>query len=185
MSLFRNVDVWSSSVGSTGYLNPGTPGRVNFQDRILTDVVTNNPDYVLFAGGINDNTITTNAATAAALQAACVNCYQTIQSNLPNCKIIVLGPFLPGTPGPPSIFLVNNAISNACQTVGIGNNYIDTLSDPWVTGVWNQPGSGNAVNYTLSDGTHPTGAGAWNIAYHVAGELARRFPEFEVREKTR
>ena len=185
MSLFRNVDVWSSSVGSTGYLNPGTPGRVDFQSRILSDVVPNSPDYVLFAGGINDNTITTNAAAAAALQAACVNCYQTIQSNLPNCKIIVLGPFWAGTPGPASIFLVNNAISNACQTAGIGGNYIDTLSDPWVTGTWNQPGSGNAVNYTLSDGTHPTQAGAWNIAYHVASELARRFPELEVREKTR
>jgi len=185
MTLFRNVDVWSSSVGSTGYINPGTPGRVNFQDRIGTDVVSNQPDYVLFAGGINDNTLTTNAASASALTAACVNCFQMIQNQLPNCKIVVLGPFWPGTPGPPSIFLVNNAISNACQTVGIGSNYVDTLADPWVTGVWNQPGSGSAVNYTLSDGTHPTQAGSWNIAYHVAGELARRFPEFEVREKTR
>ena len=172
-------------MGSTGYINPGTPGRVDFQSRIGTDVVTNQPEYVLFAGGINDNTLTTNAAAAAALTAACINCYQTIQNQLPNCKIIVLGPFWPGTPGPPSIFLVNNAISNACQTVGIGSNYIDTLADPWVTGTWNQPGSGSAVNYTLSDGTHPTQAGSWNIAYHVAGELARRFPELVPREKTR
>jgi len=185
MSLFRNVDVWSSSVGSTGYLNPGTPGRVNFQDRLVADVVSNAPDYVLFAGGINDNTLMTNSAAAGALQAACLNCYQTIRSNLPNCKIIVLGPFWPRTPDTTSIFLVNNTISNACQVAGIGSNYIDTLSNPWVTGVWNQPGSGNAVIYTLSDGTHPTGQGAWNLAYHVATELARRFPEFDPREKTR
>jgi len=185
MSLFRNIDVWSSSVGSTGYLNPGTAGRVNFQDRIVADVVTNLPDYVLFAGGINDNTLTTNGATANALRDACLNCYQTLQSNLPNCKIIVLGPFWPRTPDVPSIHLVNNAISNACQLAGIGSNYIDTISNPWITGVWNQPGSGNAVRYTLSDGTHPTSAGAWNIAYHVAAELTPRFPELDAREKTR
>jgi hypothetical protein len=185
MQLFRNVDVWSSSVGATGYLNPGPTGRVNFPSRIGPDIISNQPDYVLFAGGINDNTMVTNGTSAAALQAACVSCYQAIQSQLPNCKIIVLGPFWPGTPGPPSIYLVNNAISNACQIVGIGSNYIDTLSDPWVTGVWNQLGSGSAVRYTLSDGTHPTGEGAWNLAYHVATELARRFLEFQPREPVR
>lgn len=185
MGLFRNLEVWSSSVGSTGYLNPGTPGRVNFQDRLEADVLAHQPDYVLFAGGINDNTITTNSAGAAALQSACLNSYQIIQSNLPNCKIIVLGPFWPRSPNVPSIYLVNNAISNACQLAGIGGNYIDTISNPWVTGVWNQPGSGNATRYTFSDGTHPTGEGAWNIAYHVAAELARRFPDLDPREKTR
>ena len=70
-------------------------------------------------------------------------------------------------------------------TAGIGSNYIDTLSDPWVTGVWNQPGSGNAVVYTSGDGTHPTQAGQWNIAYHVASELAKRFPEFQPRSGRR
>jgi len=187
ITLFQNVDVWSSAVGSTGYLNSGTAGRTNFEGRIFPDIIANNPEYVLFAGGINDNTITTNQAASAALYNACLWCYQAIQNNLPNCKIIVLGPFWPRTPDPgtPSLYLVNSAISNACLSAGIINNYIDTLSDPWVTGIWNQPGSGNAVNYTSSDGTHPTQAGAWNLAYHVAGEISRRFPELQPRRKTR
>ncbi|MBC8002846.1 MAG: SGNH/GDSL hydrolase family protein [Opitutaceae bacterium] len=185
MSLFWNLDVWPSAVGSTGYLNPGTVGRVNFQDRILADVVPNRPDYVVFAGGINDNTITTNSTAADALRDACLNCYRIIQTNLPNCKIIVLGPFWPRTPDTPSIYRVNGAISNACFSAGIISNYVDTLADPWVTGIWHQPGSGNAVHYTSPDGTHPTSAGAWNIAYHVAAELARRFPDLQPREKVR
>jgi hypothetical protein len=182
-SLFYNLDVWSSSVGTTGYLNPGTPGRVNARDRIMNDVVNYQPDYVLFAVGINDNSITTNQAAETDLYNACLACYQTIQTNLPGCRIIALGPFWPRTPDTPSIFMVNEAISNACMTAGISSNYVDTLSDPWVTGVWNQPGSGTAVNYTSGDSTHPTGAGHWNIACRVAAELARRFPELHSREK--
>jgi lysophospholipase L1-like esterase len=147
----------------------------------MTDVVANNPEFVLFAGGINDTPLATNAVGALALQNSCLACYQMIQSNLPNCKVIALGPFWPRTPIDPQAYLVNGAISNACVLAGIGANYIDTLSDPWVTGQWNQPGSGNAVNYTSRDGTHPTWAGAWNIASHVAAELGRRFPELQTR----
>jgi lysophospholipase L1-like esterase len=188
MSLFQNLDVWASAVGSTGYVNPGTDGRTNFQARIFPDVITNSPEFVLFAGGLNDNQGTTNAATSNTLYSVCLNLYQTVQSSLPNCKIVVLGPFWPRTPPGQStdkIFTVNAAISNACVAAGIGANYIDTLSDPWVTGVWNQPGSGNAVIYTSGDGTHPTQAGHWNIAYHVASELAKRFPELQPRSGRR
>jgi lysophospholipase L1-like esterase len=187
MSLFQNLDVWASAVGSTGYVNPGPTGRTNFQGRVYPDVIANNPEYVLFAGGINDSSATTNQASSDALSNACLWTYEAIQSNLPNCKIVVLGPFAPRSPnaGDTSTHLVNSAISNACFTAGIITNYIDTVANPWITGIWNQPGSGNAVNYTSSDGTHPTFAGAWNIAYHVAAELARRFPELSPKEKTR
>lgn len=182
MSLFRNLDVWSSGVGSTGYVNPGTGGRTNFQARIVPDVITNSPEYVLFAGGINDSQLTTNAVASNTLYSACLNLYQTVQSNLPACRLVVLGPFWSRTPPAlptDSIYTVNAAISNACVDAGIASNYIDTLSDPWVTGVWNQPDSGNAVVYTSADGTHPTQQGHWNLAYHIASELAKRFPELQ------
>jgi len=188
MSLFRNIDVWASAVGSTGYLNPGTTGRTNFTGRLATDVIANNPDYVLFAGGINDSQWTTNASGSNAFYSACLTSYTTVQSSLPACKIVVLGPFWPGTPPADHnhpIYVVNGAISNACQTAGIGASYVDTLADPWVTGTWNAPGSGNAVVYTSNDGTHPTAAGQWNLAYHVASELAKRFPELQLRSNLR
>jgi len=188
MSLFENVDVWASAVGSTGYINNGTTGRTNFQARLLSDVIPNNPEYVLFAGGINDTSMLTNSAMSNSLFSACLLSYQSVQANLPGAKIVVLGPFWPRTPSTslsdPTV-QANAAISNACFSAGISSNYVDTLSDPWVTGTWNQPGSGNAVNYTSSDGTHPTWAGAWNLAYHVAGQLTRRFPELTPRAKTR
>jgi hypothetical protein len=186
MTLFQNVDVWSSAVGATGYINNGTSTRTNFQGRIFSDVISNAPEYVLFAGGINDSSMMTNSAMSNTLYGACLSVYQTTQAALPSTKIIALGPFWPRTPNPSDpAFQANAAISNACFSAGIATNYIDTLSDPWVTGVWNQPGSGNAVNYTSSDGTHPTLAGAWNLAYHVASQLARRFPELQPRAKTR
>jgi lysophospholipase L1-like esterase len=179
MSLFDNLDVWASAVGSTGYLNPGTPGRTNFLSRIAYDVSAFSPEFVLFAGGINDASLTSNQLAQATLQQACLDCYQLIQSNVPGCKIVALGPFWPRTPIDPAAYMVNGAISNACQLAGISGCYIDTLSDPWVTGQWNIPGSGNAVVYTSSDGTHPTSAGAWNLASHVAAALSSRFPELQ------
>ncbi len=188
MSLFQNLDVWASAVGSTGYLNPGTSGRVNFQARLFPDVITNSPDYVLFAGGINDNDWITNSASSNALFTACLNMYTAVESNLPNSKIVVLGPFWPRTPSTDltdPIHTISYAISNACFAAGIGGNYIDTLSDPWVTGEYDQPGSGNATVYTSGDGTHPTPAGQWNIAYHVASELAKRFSELQTRPAQR
>jgi lysophospholipase L1-like esterase len=188
MRLIQNVDVWASAVGSTGYVNQGTIGRTNFQARIFPDVITNSPDYVVFAGGINDIAGTTNAASSNLLYSTCLNIYQEVRSSLPACKIVVLGPFWPRTPPTDlsdPVYAVNGAISNACVDAGIGSNYIDTISDPWVTGVWNQPGSGNAVYYTSADGTHPTQEGHWNIAYHVASELTKRFPELQPRSAVR
>jgi lysophospholipase L1-like esterase len=188
MRLFNNLDTWASGVGASGYINPGTSGRTNFQGRIFPDVVANNPEYVLFAGGINDQEWTTNAASSNALYTACVSMYTEVQTNVPGCKVVVLGPFWPGTPpADPNhpVHTVAAAISNACFTVGISSNYIDTLSDPWVTGVYNQPGSGNATVYTSGDSTHPTAAGHWNLAYHVASELAKRFPELQPRPAQR
>src|SRR5262249_18520887 len=95
MSLFENVDVWASAVGSTGYLNNGTTGPMNFQARLLSGVISNHPEYVLFAGGINDTGMLTNSAMSNSLFSACVSSYQTVQASLPRAKIVVLGPFWP------------------------------------------------------------------------------------------
>jgi lysophospholipase L1-like esterase len=176
MQLFRNLDVWGSGVGGTGYVSSGVPGggRTNFQGRVVADVVANHPDYVLVAGGINDTGTPSNQVFAAAAEL-----FATLKTNLPAAKIMVVGPWWPRQADPvgdANVFATMYAISNACATVGV-TQFIDNLSDSWITGVYNQPGSGNAVNYTGSDGTHPTPAGHWYLAYRLANAIDSLLPE--------
>src|SRR5262249_36638011 len=144
MQLFKNLDVWASGVGSTGYISSGTTGRTNFQGRVMADVVANRPDYVLVAGGIDDTANSSNCVYVAATKL-----YFTIKTNLPATKIFVVGPWWPRSPVDANGLRTMYAISNACVRAGV-TQFIDNLSDPWITGYYNQPGSGNAVNYTSS-----------------------------------
>jgi lysophospholipase L1-like esterase len=179
MQLFKNLDVWASGVGSTGYISPGTAGRTNFQGRVMADVIANRPEYVLVAGGINDTSNSSNDVYTAATQL-----YLTIRTNLPATKIFVVGPWWPRSPVDPNALRTMYALSNACVTAGI-TQFIDNLSDPWITGYYSLPGSGNAVNYTSSDGTHPTPAGHWYLAYRLAGEIGPSLPELIPADGTR
>jgi lysophospholipase L1-like esterase len=80
-------DTWSSGLGGTGYINPGSGGRVKFRDRVATDVIAYSPDVVVVEGGINDysNSKATIKTEATAL-------YQQIRAGLPAALIVVLSP---------------------------------------------------------------------------------------------
>lgn len=80
-------DVTPSGIGSTGYLNPGI-GTTNFRDRVQNDVIDQNPDIVVVAGGINDR-----GYTATALQAEAELLFAAIRAGLPNAVLIVVSPF--------------------------------------------------------------------------------------------
>jgi lysophospholipase L1-like esterase len=82
-------DVWASGVGGTGYLNPGSGGRVKFRDRLVNDVTSQNPQIVIWAGGINDQA----TYTAAQIQAEATACYQAVQAALPGVPQIVFSPW--------------------------------------------------------------------------------------------
>ena len=84
-------DVWASGVGGTGYLNPGTAGRVKFRDRLANDVIPFAPQIVMWAGGLNDQ----GTYTAANIQAEALACYQAIQAGIPGVVQVVLSPFWP------------------------------------------------------------------------------------------
>jgi GDSL-like Lipase/Acylhydrolase family len=83
-------DVAQSGVGSTGYLAPGTGGKVKFRDRVTNDVINLNPDIVIVAGGINDS----SSYTAAAIQTEAAALFAAIQAGVPKrhdyCGVAVL-----------------------------------------------------------------------------------------------
>jgi len=80
-------DVTPSGIGSTGYLNPGID-TTNFRDRVQNDVIDQNPDIVVVAGGINDRSY-----SASALQTEAETLFAEIKAGLPNVVLIVISPF--------------------------------------------------------------------------------------------
>jgi lysophospholipase L1-like esterase len=170
--LLPALDVWSLGSGGTGYSNTDNGQRLDFPNRMQVDVISNQPNYVLLAGGINDASYPTNQ-----LWGSVTNTIGQIVAGSPGTTLFALGPWWPRSPVDPKAINVGIVISNAMAIYGLGSNYIDNLTGaggPWITGVYNVPGSGNAVQYISSDSTHPTSAGHSYLAQRLAVELINR-----------
>jgi lysophospholipase L1-like esterase len=193
MQMYLNLDVWSSGSGGTGY-NATNSGRPNFLGRLQSDVITNNPDYVLFMGGFNDGadhapyatqtdpktgTIPNYTGASNDLFVAACACYSNIQRSLPNCEIIVAQMYCPH---PISNYLAQQwslgalkAAEAACNVT----NIIDMNTDPWLYGTGNagaMTGDGDCDVYLSGDNVHPTVAGQNYLAHRVAAQLAPMIP---------
>lgn len=73
-------DVGTAAVGGTGFMNPGSGGRVKFRDRLQADIIAFAPDIVIYQGSINDIPTYTAAQIAAELTA----CILQVRTALPN-----------------------------------------------------------------------------------------------------
>lgn len=118
------VDAWSAGKGSTGYLNPGT--HVKFRDR-LSDITDNNPDVIVWAGGINDYA----NYTAAAIGAEALACFQAAAAALPGVQQIVLSPFWPRgfSTFSPNLLATADAIEASAEAAGA--IFLDLLRMPF------------------------------------------------------
>lgn len=106
--------------GGTGYLNPGTGGRVKFRDRFLSDVVAFDPARVFFAGGINDANRegSSPSYTAAMTYAEALLLFDLAKSELPNAEIGVFSPWCAtGVTG--SLLAHSLAIKQAAEESGL------------------------------------------------------------------
>lgn len=168
-------EVTSASIGSTGYVTPGTYWKV--ADHLAADLALEPYDVIAFAAGINDGGQSTATITANALA-----CFQTARATYPFAPIIVFGSF-GGSTGPSATWIgVENAIAAAVTSLGDPNTYfvpINTAPTPWIygTGYVNAPqNNGNSDFYTGatngSDNTHPTPVGHLYLG-RVAAQAVR------------
>jgi lysophospholipase L1-like esterase len=99
--LTAGLDAWPSGVGATGIVNDygGLDGRRKFRDRLSTDVIPFAPDVVVIAGGLNDSELVADGTvTPSQYRAEYDALIEAIRTNLPTARIVVLGPFCPGSP---------------------------------------------------------------------------------------
>lgn len=160
-------DMWRQGRGGTGYITPGS--FAVFRDRVAGDVTPWEFNELIIWGGFNDSTGSQpEIATAADLL------YETVQSALPSCEVIVAGCWSPT--GTPSTGQANTNATLRAAALAAGLPFIDVQSGEvldatgavvasqgkWITGTGNAgspAGNGNADVYISSDGIHPNDAG--------------------------
>lgn len=81
-------DVWSSGLGSTGYITKAS--KATYRERLVHDVVENNPDVVIFTGGIND---IYSFCTYESVYDECMLLFSQAKQLMPNALIVVFSPF--------------------------------------------------------------------------------------------
>lgn len=169
-----------SGVGGTGYVNPSSDsGRVKIFDRLDNDVISLNPNYVIFCAGINDSSYT----DVATFKTNADSCFKKVLTELPNAKVIIVSPWWPHTPTE-NILKFNEGLKD----VALSNNlpYIDSLTGSiylangtsimentgsWLYGNGNENKFnpfGNDSYYISSDNTHPNQAGYRYLAERLA-----------------
>lgn len=167
-------DVWTYlTVPSTGLkqANAATPTIGNFRSRFANDVIPYKPDVIILQMSINDenNWPTWQGLVGPEL----TTCIDTLQTALPNMKMIVISPMFAQTPKAAYLTLRDEGKA-ACLAKGVP--FIDTLdaNAPLFTGTGYTgltAGNGNADKYMSTDITHPNAAGYDVIARWLAGRI--------------
>jgi lysophospholipase L1-like esterase len=159
------LDALPSGMGATGIVNDygGRGGRVKFRDRLYRDVIALKPDVVVIAGGVNDTLMVANGTvTPSQYRSEYDALIQQIKRSLPEAKIVVLGPFCPGTPssytGMTQIRDLNRAAARAA-----GVPFIDVF---YFT-------DANRDRYTSEDGFHLNDAGYEYLGKKLGADLVR------------
>jgi hypothetical protein len=117
-------NVTPSGLGGTGYLNPGSGGRVKFGDRLANDLLASGARVAVFAGGLNDY----GTYTAAAIAAAASACYaQAVSAGM---ELVVVGPFWTGgcETYVTNLLATRTALRTACESYG--GTFVDLLEMP-------------------------------------------------------
>jgi lysophospholipase L1-like esterase len=151
-------------VGATGIVNDygGLDGRRKFRDRLSTDVIPFAPEAVVIAGGLNDRLLVADGTvTPSQYRAEYDALIQDIRTGLPAAKIVVLGPFCPGSPssyrGVTQIRDLNKAAA-----VAAGVPFIDVF---YFT-------DANRSSYVSTDNFHLNAAGHEYLGKHLGADLA-------------
>ncbi len=122
------------------------------------------PDLVIVSGGHNDRAHVPEEVAEHARQLL-----TTIRHTWIGTRILLMGPMWGGDPTP-SVEAVRDALAGVSREEHVP--FVDPLRERWITGDRVQ-GTGNAPEYILRDGIHPSTEGARYIAARFVADLHR------------
>jgi lysophospholipase L1-like esterase len=141
-----------------GYLVPGGLGLTLPATR--SGIAASRPDMVLIAGGRAD----VGRYSPQAVAAAARTFVAAVRSDVPQARIVVLGPLATNATPPAGATEVRDALRRAVATVP-NTTFIDPLAENWFA---------NAPSGVIApDGQHPTDAGHRLIAVRLEADLMR------------
>jgi lysophospholipase L1-like esterase len=158
---------WQVIIGGyrgTGFVAKGSVGKT-FADLFDEQLAWRpKPDLVIVSGGHNDRKHAPLAVAAAARQLL-----TTIERRWTKARVLLIGPMWGGDPEPDVL-----AVDDALKVVAMEQRvpYIDPLRERWITGNRREH-TGNAEQYILPDGTHPSVEGARYISNLLVEDLRR------------
>ncbi|GAA4609450.1 SGNH/GDSL hydrolase family protein [Actinoallomurus liliacearum] len=149
----------------TGFIAKGQIGKDFAQ--LFTDQLAWRPapDLVIISGGHNDR-----RRPAQDVGAAARGLLDTVRQRWSTSRLLLIGPMWGGGDPPQEVLEIRDAMAAAAQETKVP--FIDPLQEEWITGD-RKKGTGNAPQYILSDGTHPTVAGARHIAECLVADLKK------------
>jgi lysophospholipase L1-like esterase len=157
---------WQVIIGGyrrTGLLAKGQIGK-NFAQLFTEQLAWRPaPDLVIISGGHNDRNYLPQEVGEATRQLL-----NAVHQRWSGARLLLIGPMW-GDGFPPSeIKGIRDAMNVAAAESQVP--FVDPLREQWITGD-RKKGTGNAPLYILSDGTHPTAAGARHIAECLVADL--------------
>ena len=173
--LLGQCDTWSSGVGGSGWMAPAVHDRSWFNDRLAIDVIAPAPDVIVEMGGGNDASWN---PSQAAIQPMIETWLSTVLSARPETIIFMTGPVIAANGGT-SHSAIHAAKQAAAAKFPRNVAFVDTLTDPWVSGTGRAgatTGDGNRDWIAGTDGAHPTAEGHRYLAGRVARGVAQTIP---------
>lgn len=118
-------DIWSTSLGGTGWLATGPSGRPKLRNRLATDVYPYAPDILILPAGINDA-----GSTQQQIQDEVTATLAAIKTNLPNTLVVLSSPFWNSDPaGMANAWPIRDGIK-AAALAAPGTIWVDLLEQP-------------------------------------------------------
>jgi lysophospholipase L1-like esterase len=159
---------WDARVngsGGSGYMANGNGGKFSLR---IGELIAQNPDVFVFAGGYNDG-----ASSTASIAAEFETLVNQVRTALPDCVILSVGPWTPeisATHPTVTRVRINKALRDKAAELDVP--YIAPLEWPVITGEWAVSGSGNAPEFITANNIHPTIQGYEAIGRWIASQIA-------------
>jgi lysophospholipase L1-like esterase len=149
-------DVWKGGSGGTGYVKALDGGRPALISRYQNDIIAQQPQIVVVAMGLNDQT-SYEADPNSVLNAA-ATIWDTVLASSTVKELVVIGPWPNGggTGVVPSLIDMDAKLS--AMAVARHVRYVSPIGEGWT--------------FTRADATHPDPAGHEYLAWRLAGHLA-------------
>lgn len=173
--LLGQSDTWCSAVGGSGWMTPTIHDRSWFNDRVDIDVIANSPDVIIEAGGGNDAAL---APAQGVIQPLIETWLGKVLAAKPETIVFMTGPLIGSTPSPAHL-AIQAAKAAAAARFPRNVAFIDTLSDPWVSGTGRlgaPTGDGNRDWVTGDDGAHLSCEGHVHFAGRMVRAVAKAIP---------